>query len=122
MDHNLILATTAIVGTFEAEGHKFIAFVQSQDTIQTPHIHIGDFNSFPECREFHCILSLDASCDINGDFQQRVNPIQIQEFMRFLHSYDEDGDPVWRYILKTWNKNNSNNRLSLSTPIPNYSL
>ena len=120
MEQNLTLATTAIIGTFVTEHQKFIVFITSHGDINIPHIHIGDTRTFPECSEFHCIIALDKPHYIDSTIHQSLNPTQLREFIRFISNKDEDGDSIWRYTLKTWNMNNSNNRLALNTEIPDY--
>lgn len=118
----MLLAELAEVGAFRDEESEYVVYVHSRDTCQTPHIHIGDTVTYPRCDEFHCCVELQklkylrhSECDTC-----KLDETQLRKLIELLHSDDEDGEPVWRYILKTWNKNNPSYKISIDTPVPDY--
>lgn len=110
---------TAIIGTFESQSRSFTVFILTMEDVQTPHLHIGDFATFPECKHFHCMVSL-LTPKYYGIYKEMLDPTQLSGFIEFISSLDEDGDSIWRYTLKTWNMNNSESKIPMGTPIPDY--
>lgn len=115
-------AELAEVGSYQSNGKDFVIYIVSRDTIKNPHIHIGDAETYPYCNKFNCCLDLIRPEYVlhHKKLQSRFDDSELNGLIEFIHNIDEDGDRVWQYIVKTWNKNNSNNRLSLDTPIPDY--
>lgn len=121
---NPCLLKMAEIGKFRAKKANFILYIWSRDDGYIPHIHIGDADTYPKCEKFQCCLKLEVPeyFPHSGKYSDTFNVPQLDSLIEFLHSNDEDGDPVWKYILKTWNKNNSNVKIPLDTPIPDYSV
>lgn len=117
-----ICSLTAIIGEFKTEDKSYVVYILPERHITTPHIHIGDAQTFPMCSTFHCMLSLISPNYLGNTLSNDniFNENQLEVFIRFITSRDEDGDPIWKYTLKTWNRNNENHKISIDLPIPNY--
>lgn len=117
-----ICSLTSIIGEFQANDKSYMAYILPDMSISTPHIHIGDAQTFPMCYRFHCIISLVSpnyisnSCSNNNILTEK----QSEGFISFISSVDEDGDEIWRYTLKTWNMNNQNYTIPIDSTIPDY--
>lgn len=112
----------AEVGEFDG----LVAFIVSRDEVGSiPHLHIGDAETYPACRQFHCTLKLQRPeyCNHNEDkCSGYLTRQQIDSLVEFINGIDEDGVSIWRYVLKTWNKNNHEVKVSMNTEIPDYSV
>lgn len=119
-----ICPLVAIIGKYKIDGKSYIVFILPQKDIPTPHIHIGDAQTFPMCSKFHCRISLISPNYLGNTLSNDniLNENQLEGFIRFISSRDEDGDPIWKYTLKTWNRNNENHKISINLLIPDYRI
>lgn len=85
-----------------------------------PHFHVFN-NQNPQKRTFDACLKIETPEYFkHGNHTDILNKKQMKSLVEFLHGKDEDGDDNWRYIIKTWNKNNSKYSIPLDIPIPDY--
>lgn len=109
---------TAIIGTFDYSGVRYIVYIAPSPEFLFPHFHVGDEQTFPKCRNFHLIANIESpTCAFSPDI---CLPRFLCSLTSFLDSTDEDGDAVWRYLLKTWNKNSDSIKIPINTPLPRY--
>lgn len=98
---------------------KLEIYVNTDDGGNIPHFHIRDYatkgNEFHTCIEikrnwyFHHTGEEDL---LNGKLRKRL--------IDFLSEEDEYGEQNWVLLVKEWNRNNSNIKVNLDTPMPNY--
>lgn len=110
---------TAIIGTYNYGEKSYIVFIEPRPDLLFPHIIIGDEASFPDCTDFNYIFNLYTLRE--SVYLSNIGII-TQEHRRsiinFLSSTDKDGDAIWPYLLKTWNKNSETIKVPITLSLP----
>lgn len=92
----------------------------SNDGGWIPHFHVFN-NQNPNKATFDACLKIETPEYFkHGSHTDILNNKQMKSIVDFLQGNDEDGDSNWKYIIKTWNKNNSKQNIPINTPIPDY--
>ena len=55
------------------------------------------------------------------DFTGRLSVSQLKALQDYLEEYDQ-GKPRWWYLLRDWNEDEDHRFVSMSTPLPDYTL
>lgn len=93
--------------------------VYTNDPGQIPHFHFFDRNKKKDNEG--CIRIDKAEYFSHGGKNCRLNSSQRKELVEFLNDTVEDEDITnWRFLVLSWNRNNSNIRLDKGISMPDY--
>lgn len=85
-----------------------------------PHFHIYN-NQNPKKATFDACLKIETPEYFKHvNHTDILNRKQMKSIYDFLQGVDDDGDSNWKYIIKTWNKNNSKQTIPIDLLIPDY--
>ena len=102
----------------EIEGLYIIIWTNDSGFI--PHMYIFN-NQNPKKATFDAYLKIETPEYFkHGHHTDILNGKQMRSLINFLQGVDEYGDSNWKFIIKTWNKNNSKQTIPIDTPIPDY--
>lgn len=112
----------AEIGSFNAKKNQFIVFIWSRDPGYIPHFHIGDAGTYPKCTEFQTCIKLQSPeyFPHGNKYTDRLNSKQIEKLIAFLQEKTDLGITNWQYVLLTWNKNSSNQKVDINQVMPDY--
>lgn len=102
---------------------EYTVFVRTDDPGNIPHFHIWDSNS--KGNNFHtCVKILKAEYVHHTGKEGVLNSSDRKELCAFLRlpSEDEPSKTNWEVLLIEWNRNNSEKKIDVKTPMPDYSL
>ena len=102
---------------------EYTVFVRTDDPGNIPHFHIWDSNS--KGNNFHtCVKILKAEYFHHTGKEGVLNSKDRKELCAFLllPSDDEPSKTNWEVLLIEWNRNNSEKKIDVKIPIPDYSL
>lgn len=117
LNEDSILCEMAEIGKVD----KFIVFIWSRDGGEIPHFHVGDAATYPKCTQFSTAIKIETAeyFPHGGKYTDNLNSKQKKKLNNFLKEIDDD-ETNWKYLVRTWNKNNSNHKLNINTPQPDY--
>lgn len=102
---------------------EYTVFVRTDDPGNIPHFHLWDSNS--KGNNFHtCVKILKAEYFHHTGKEGVLNSSGRKELCAFLKmpSDDEPSKTNWEVLLIEWNRNNSEKKIDVETPMPDYSL
>lgn len=102
---------------------EYTVFVRTDDPGNIPHFHIWDSNS--KGNNFHtCVKILKAEYVHHTGKEGVLNSSDRKELCAFLRlpSEDEPTKTNWEVLLIEWNRNNSEKKIDVKTPMLDYSL
>lgn len=96
-------------------------YIWMNDGGNVPHFHISDSANYPQNSTVEIAIKIEKAeyFPHGGKYTDKLNSKQKKELVKFFKE-SEDGESNWKYLLKTWNRNNSTMKLTLSTPMPDY--
>lgn len=113
---NELLLEMARVG--EIEG-KYEIYVNTNDDGNIPHFHLRDKGTMEN--EFHTCIEIRRNYYFHHNGKEDcLNAKMRKNLISFLESNDEYGECNWIVLIKEWNRNNSNAKIDISTPMPDY--
>lgn len=99
--------------------NNLIAYVRSNDPGNIPHFHIVDKTTLGS--KFHTCVKIESAEYFHHTGKEGVlNSKQRKSLVNFLNSLTPLEISHWEFLLLTWNTNNSNKKLSMDLPMPNY--
>ena len=116
------------VGSF---GHKLYEMAQIgkigglyvlifSDEGMVPHFHISDKPNPKESNFSSAVkIQIPEYFPHGGHYEDKLSSKQKKQLMKFLNTIDT-GLSNWEFLLRTWNKNNSCNKVNLYTELPDY--
>lgn len=114
-----VLNEMAQIGKF----NRYTASVNTDDPGNIPHFHLWDSNS--KGGSFHTCIKITAPEYFHDQGKEGVlNSSDRKELCAFLRlpSEDEPTTTNWEVLLIEWNRNNSEKKIDVKTPMPDYSL
>lgn len=96
---------------------QFEVHVWSNDPGYVPHFHVWNKD-----KTFHTCVEIKRAKYFHHTGKESVfNAKQRKELYEFLNTYDKESEMTfWKYLLITWNKNNSKIKVDTKQDIPNY--
>lgn len=99
--------------------NNLIAYVRSNDPGNIPHFHIVDKTTLGS--KFHTCVKIESPEYFHHTGKEdTLNSKQRKSLVNFLNSLTPLEISHWKFLLLTWNTNNSNKKLSMDLPMPNY--
>ena len=99
--------------------NNLIAYVRSNDPGNIPHFHIVDKSTLGT--KFHTCVKIESPEYFHHTGKEGVlNSKQRKSLVNFLNSLTPLEISHWEFLLLTWNTNNSNKKLRMDLPMPNY--
>lgn len=95
-------------------------YVNTDDPGNIPHFHYRKANQWDK---FHtCIMISSAEYFHHTGKEDVLNTKQRKELQKFLEKPSEDFTNMSNFqtVIAMWNSNNSNHKLPMDTPMPNY--
>ena len=111
------LLEMALIGNVD----EYTISINTNDGGYIPHFHIKDSNS--NGKKFHTCVKIEKPEYFHHTGKEGVlNSKLRKELVNFLQSETELGTTHWKYLVATWNKNNSNRKLPIEIAMPDYTL
>lgn len=105
----------ALIGNVD----EYAISINTNDGGYIPHFHIKDTNS--NGNKFHTCIKIEKTEYFHHTGKENIlNSKLRKELIKFLKSETELGITHWKYLVATWNKNNSNRKLPIEIPMPDY--
>lgn len=99
--------------------NELVAYVRSNDPGNIPHFHIVDKTTLG--RKFHTCIKIESAEYFHHEGKKDVlNSKQRKSLVNFLNSITPLECTHWEFLLLTWNTNNSNRKLKMDLPMPDY--
>lgn len=99
--------------------NKLVAIIRMNDPGNIPHFHIVDKATLG--RDFHTCIKIEAPEYFHHEGKEDVlNSKQRKNLNDFLKNKNELGVTNWRYLVTTWNINNSNKNVDKDIVQPDY--
>lgn len=99
--------------------NNLIAYVRSNDPGNIPHFHIVDKSTLGT--KFHTCVKIESPEYFHHTGKEGVlNSKQRKSLVNFLNSLTPLEISHWEFLLLTWNTNNSNKKLRMDLPMPDY--
>lgn len=110
-----MLLEMAQIGTF----NKYTIIVWTNDSGNIPHFHIVDSSTRGE--EFHTCIKIEKPEYFHHTGKEDVlNSKERKQLLDFLNYSNELGVSNWRYLLLSWNTNNSTKKVNMNIQMPDY--
>lgn len=99
--------------------NKLIAIIRMNDPGNIPHFHIVDKATLG--RDFHTCIKIETPEYFHHEGKEDVlNSKQRKNLNDFLKNKNELGITNWKYLVTTWNINNSNKNIDKDIAQPDY--
>lgn len=99
--------------------NKLVAIIRMNDPGNIPHFHIVDKATLG--RDFHTCIKIEAPEYFHHEGKEDVlNSKQRKNLNDFLKNKNELGVTNWKYLVTTWNINNSNKNVDKDIVQPDY--
>lgn len=99
--------------------NKLVAIIRMNDPGNIPHFHIVDKATLG--RDFHTCIKIEAPEYFHYEGKEDVlNSKQRKNLNDFLKNKNELGVTNWKYLVTTWNINNSNKNVDKDIAQPDY--
>ena len=99
--------------------NNLVAYVRSNDPGNIPHFHIVDKSTLGS--KFHTCVKIESPEYFHHTGKEGVlNSKQRKSLVNFLNSLTPLEISHWEFLLLTWNTNNSNKKLRMDLPMPDY--
>lgn len=99
--------------------NKLVAIIRMNDPGNIPHFHIVDKATLG--RDFHICIKIEAPEYFHHEGKEDVlNNKQRKNLNDFLKNKNELGVTNWKYLVTTWNINNSNKNVDKDITQPDY--
>ncbi|MGN0006894.1 MAG: hypothetical protein ACI35T_02225 [Alistipes sp.] len=109
------LLEMALIGNVD----EYTISINTNDGGYIPHFHIKDTNS--NGNKFHTCIKIEKAEYFHHTGKENIlNSKLRKELIKFLQSETELGITHWKYLVATWKKNNSNRKLPIEIPMPDY--
>lgn len=109
------LLEMALIGNVD----EYAISIITNDSGNIPHFHIVDKSTMGN--KFHTCIKIEKAEYFHHTGKENIlNSKLRKELIKFLKSETELGITHWKYLVATWNKNNSNRKLPIEIPMPDY--
>ena len=99
--------------------NKLVAIIRMNDPGNIPHFHIVDKATLG--RDFHTCIKIESPEYFHHEGKEDVlNSKQRKNLNDFLKDKNELGVTNWKYLVTTWNINNSNKNVDKDIAQPDY--
>lgn len=99
--------------------NKLVAIIRMNDPGNIPHFHIVDKATLG--RDFHTCIKIESPEYFHHEGKEDVlNSKQRKNLNDFLKNKNELGVTNWKYLVATWNINNSNKNVDKDITQPDY--
>lgn len=99
--------------------NKLIAIIRMNDPGNIPHFHIVDKATLG--RDFHTCIKIETPEYFHHEGKEDVlNSKQRKNLNDFLKNKNDLGVTNWKYLVTTWNINNSNKNVDKDIIQPDY--
>lgn len=99
--------------------NKLIIYVRSNEGGNIPHFHIVDKQTLGN--KFHTCVKIENATYFHHTGKEGVlNSKQRKLLVEFLRKDFDEDTTNWKYLIMTWNANNSSTKLSKRMQMPNY--
>lgn len=99
--------------------NKLVAIIRMNDSGNIPHFHIVDKATLG--RNFHTCIKIETPEYFHHEGKEDVlNSKQRKNINDFLKNKNELGVTNWKYLVTTWNINNSNKNVDKDIIQPDY--
>lgn len=99
--------------------NKLVAIIRMNDPGNIPHFHIVDKATLG--RDFHTCIGIETPEYFHHEGKEDVlNSKQRKNLNDFLKNKNELGVTNWKYLVTTWNINNSNKKVDKDITQPDY--
>ena len=96
-----------------------VIYVLSNDPGNIPHFHIVDKTTLGN--KFHTCIKIETSEYFHHTGNEDVlNSKERKQLLDFLNYSNELGVSNWRYLLLSWNTNNSTKKVNMNIQMPDY--
>lgn len=96
-----------------------VIYVRSNDPGNIPHFHIVDKTTLGN--KFHTCIKIETSEYFHHTGKEDVlNSKERKQLLDFLNYSNELGVSNWRYLLLSWNTNNSTKKVNMNIQMPDY--
>ena len=96
-----------------------VIYVRSNDPGNIPHFHIVDKTTLGD--KFHTCIKIETSEYFHHTGKVDVlNSKERKQLLDFLNNSNELGVSNWKYLLLSWNTNNSTKKVNINIQIPDY--
>jgi hypothetical protein len=96
-----------------------VIYVRSIDPGNIPHFHIVDKTTLGD--KFHTCIKIETSEYFHNTGKVDVlNSKERKQLLDFLNNSNELGVSNWKYLLLSWNTNNSTKKVNINIQIPDY--
>ena len=94
-----------------------VIYVRSNDPGNIPHFHIVDKTTLGN--KFHTCIKIETSEYFHHTGKEDVlNSKERKQLLDFLNYSNELGVSNWRYLLLSWNTNNSTKKVNMNIQLP----
>lgn len=96
-------------------------YIWMNDGGNVPHFHISDSSNYPQNSNIEIAVKILSPeyFPHGGKYTDKLNSREIKALINFMNK-SEDGENNWKYLVKTWNRNNSGAKIPPNTPMPDY--
>ena len=99
--------------------NKLVAIIRMNDPGNIPHFHIVDKATLG--RDFHTCIKIEAPEYFHHEGKEDIlNSKQRKNLNDFLKNKNELGVTNWKYLVTTWNINNSSKNVDKDITQPDY--
>ena len=99
--------------------NKLVAIIRMNDPGNIPHFHIVDKATLG--RDFHTCVKIETPEYFHHEGKEGVlNSKQRKNLNDFLKNKNDLGVTNWKYLVTTWNINNSNKNVDKDIEQPDY--
>jgi hypothetical protein len=117
LEEDKYLMEMASIGDID---NKLIIIIRSNDPENIPHFHICDKTTLGS--NFHtCVKIENAEYFHHTGKEDVLNTKQRKALIQFLNSTCDLGISYWKFLIMTWNSNNSSKKISINCKMPDYS-
>ena len=98
---------------------KLVAIIRMNDPGNIPYFHIVDKTTLG--RDFHTCIKIESAEYFHHEGKEDIlNSKQRKNLNDFLKKDNEIGVSNWKYLVTTWNINNSNKKVNKDIVQPDY--
>ena len=96
-------------------------YIWMNDGGNIPHFHISDSANYPNNSSIEIAVKIQSPeyFPHGGKYIDKLGSREVKALIKFLKS-TEDGENNWEFLIKTWNRNNSNAKIPINVPMPDY--
>lgn len=113
------LKEMAKVGSFSTSKANIEIFLY-HESLKNPSFHIfkkGEWEFVLEIKTFRILEVKKKSKEMPYKKGDMLPKFLLKDLISFFKQID-DGEVKWKFLIRTWNSNNPESKISINTPIP----